>query len=170
MGPGGAMTRSTLRSGARSETGVALIDTVIGLGLLGAVAVSVAGLLTIASRHVADMRHETTMLWLARERLEQLQALALSITRLPSGVTVVFTDSVTDLSRDPPAVGGSGLLASPSDALERACPGFEDHLDWRGRWVGADAGAASRAAYTRRWAIRTERRAGVDIMLFDVIV
>ncbi len=164
------MTRPTLRSNHATQTGVSLIETVIGLGLLATLAVSVAGLLATASRHSADTRHETMMLWLARERLEQLQALALAINRLPSGVTIVLTDSVTDLSHDPPTVAGTGLMASPPDALERSCPGFEDHLDWRGRWVGADDGALSRAAYTRRWSIRAERRAGLDILVFDVIV
>jgi hypothetical protein len=142
---------------------------VIGLGLLATLVVSLAGLLALGARRSGDARRETTMLWLARARLEQLQALAFAIHRVEPGITDVRTDTVTDLSRDPPALGGPGLRASPADSLERPHPGFEDHLDARGRWLEPGTDVA-RAVYTRRWRIRTDRNGGVDRILFDVVV
>jgi hypothetical protein len=83
---------------------------------------------------------------------------------------VAVTDTTTDVTLDPLGPGGTGLSASPADALWRDCAGYVDYLDGVGRSLGTSAGDRARAAYIRRWAI-TRRGAGAgDVAIVAVLV
>lgn len=152
------------------QRGITLVEATIGLGILATVAIVVAALLMAGRGATSRSREASIALWLARGRLEQLESLTFSVTRLPVGSEVLLTDGVTDLSRDLPALGGAGLAPSPPDSLSRDRPGYVDYLDEYGRWVGADPGVLPQASYVRRWAIARAGAGASELVAFDVIV
>lgn len=152
------------------ERGALLIEALIGLGLLLGLAASIALLLGLSRRVTIDARHDTMCLWLARSKLDQLGSLTFASQALPSGGTVLLTDTVTDLTRDPPRVGGLGLTPSPPGALEADVAGYVDYADAAGRPVDVAVAGAGSAVYVRRWSvIRTGTGTG-ELATFEVIV
>jgi competence protein ComGC len=150
--------------------GVTLIETIIALGIIAVLVVTMATLMAVGREVMWATRHEAVALALARARLEQLEGLAFSIYALASGGTVEITDLVTDLSQAAPGVGGRGLSTGPADALIDPQAGYVDYLDAQGQWVGADPSAARRAAYTRRWTVRRIGSGSTEIVTFEVMV
>ena len=127
------MVGSHTPAGAR---GITLIETIVALGLILVLLVTMAALMAMGRQVVVATRAEAVALALGRARLEQLEGLAFSTYGLAAGGTVEITDLVTDLSAPEPAIGGRGVGGSPPDALARPRPGYVDYLDEGGRWVG----------------------------------
>jgi hypothetical protein len=66
--------------------------------------------------------------------------------------------------------GGSGLRASPADALAANAAGFADYLDDRGRWVGGGPAIPATAVFIRRWSIRPLGAAPDRTLVIQVLV
>jgi type II secretory pathway pseudopilin PulG len=154
----------------RDERGVSLVETLVALGLLSVVAAGVAQLFGLALASGRAAHDRTLMAALAAARLEQLRSLAWSIHVRADGTLDFLTDLATDLSRDPPTAGGTGLSDSPSATLASDVPGYVDYLDAEGRWVGAAAGIPGRAVYVRRWAVRRLPAVSGDAVALQVLV
>jgi Tfp pilus assembly protein PilV len=120
----------------RAEAGFSLLEVLFATTILTVAIVAIAQVIALATR--ANLASRTTALatLFAAQKVEQLRALAWTFDA--AGVPV--SDTTT---------GGTGLSASPSDALARDVAGYCDLLDGSGRTV-LHAGAAS---FTRRWAI-----------------
>lgn len=115
-------------------------------------ATAIAGVahLAIASARANDAtRSAATGEWLAREKLEQLTALAWT----SDDATLPVSDFSTSLAQTPmQPTGGFGLNLSPGDTLHSAVAGYVDYLDADGQWVGG--GSPPRTArWQRRWSI-----------------
>ena len=150
--------------------GFTLVEVVAAVSLLAVVGLSVSTAL-IAGRAVAlHGREQTIGRIAAQSRLATLTALAFSRSTDATGTTIVVTDTTTDLTVDPPAAGGAGLLPSPADALWRDIPGYVDYLDPTGRGLGGGADARARAAYVRRWAIGRLGAGAGEVALLSVLV
>lgn len=155
--------------GFARQRGVTLIETTIALGILLVLISGVAQLFAFTASTSSDIRHRTMSLWLARAKLAQLESLRFIIEELPGGTTLVFTDTVTDLGRDPPGINGAGLQPSPADALVVPHAGYVDYLDEWGRWVGAGPAPPPGAIYTRRWTVSRTGAHPREVALFQVI-
>jgi len=153
----------------RSSAGFTLVETSIGLALLATLSLTTCALVAFAREATTTSRRQVLALTLARSRLEQLEGLAFSLDLLESGGTVETTDLVTDLSVDPPGLGGPGLGESPPDALVQARPGYVDYLDAQGRWLGNDTAAWARAAFVRRWTVRRVGGGAGEWVAFEVL-
>jgi prepilin-type N-terminal cleavage/methylation domain-containing protein len=140
-----------LRRLRRNETGFTLIEVLVALSLLSAIATGVAVLFVIAIRDAHAARDQTTTVVLACQKMEQLRGLTWAFDAAGTGVS----DLTTDLSRSPPDASGSGLSPSPGGSLDVNTAGFVDFLDNKGRWVGTGSVAPPAATYIRRWSIET---------------
>jgi len=143
-----------MRSSA-AGSGFVLLDTLIAVALLIAVASGVVHLFAISVAETRAARERTIATVLAAGRLEQLRGLAWDyVPAPPGGPALPRSDWVTDLSVDPPGVSGTGLMETPPGTLDTNTRGAVDYLDARGRWVGSGGSPPASAAYIRRWAIR----------------
>jgi prepilin-type N-terminal cleavage/methylation domain-containing protein len=134
----------------RSRRGFSLLEVVVALGILTTGVAALAQLATIAIRANANAAETTTAALLARDRMEQLRALAWAFDANGDGIS----DLTTDLAATPtPHSGGVGLTPSPSDALSRNTAGYCDFVDANGRSLGGGATPPARAIYIRRWSI-----------------
>jgi len=127
-----------------------LIEVLIASVVLSLTAAGVGALLTIALVSAQVARGQTFTSALAMAKLEQLRGLlwAFDMTGTP------LADVTTDLTIDPPGIGGVGLTISPPDALQRNAIGYVDFLDESGRWVGTGAQPPRQAVYIRRWSVQ----------------
>lgn len=150
----------------RADSGFALVELGIALCVLVLAITGVCTLLPVAQRAVSAGRDQTMATWLATQRLEDLRALQWSVD--DAGVPV--SDMTTDLSVAPFSGGGTGLLPSPTDALDVNRPGFVDYLDQNGQWVGTGAVPPGAAVYIRRWQITADTDAPADLRLLQVLV
>jgi type II secretory pathway pseudopilin PulG len=133
------------------ERGFSLIEAVIAMSVLAAGTLSVAQLSIASARANAVAQESGVAQRAAREKLEQLQALAWT----SDAAVLPVTDRSSDVSWTPPrASGGSGLGASPSDTLLSNVSGYCDFLDANGQWMAAGVRAPSGAAWVRRWSIQ----------------
>ena len=137
----------------RDSRGFTLVEAVVALALVATVAVSVSTALVASRAMAVHDRDQTIGRVAAQARLAALTSLAFHTVAGADGSAVALTDTTTDVSRDPPGPGGTGLRESPVDALWRDTPGYVDYLDTAGRDLGPHAGAREQAAYVRRWAI-----------------
>jgi hypothetical protein len=153
-----------------SARGTTLLETLIGLGLLAVLMVTMAWLLAFGRDVTDTTRRRTLALALARARLAQLEGLAFARATLPSGGVVEVTDLVTDLSGPEPALGGVGLADGPADTLLAPRAFYTDYLDSRGRWTGRDDEARRRAAFVRRWRVRRLRAGSGELVALEVMV
>src|SRR5262245_24593377 len=94
------------------EDGITLLDALVATAILVTVTTGVAGLLTWSTRVVAAAGTQTTAVWLARQKLEQLAALEWSVDE--SGLA--RSDESTSVAVDPMRASGPGLRASPGSA------------------------------------------------------
>lgn len=139
----------------------------MALALLTGAVVALAGLYGDAARSNDAARSGTMASLLAARKLEQLRGLAWCFLEDGSDLT----DTATDLAVQPEAgAGGTGLLPSPPDSLRANTPGFVDHLDASGEWVGTGTTPPARAAYTRRWSIGRSPAGAGDALVLRVVV
>ena len=133
-----------------TDRGFALIETLVATLLL-ACGVMAAAYLAIASARVqAASRRNGLVTQLARDKMEQLRALAWT----SDAAVVPVTDWSSDVAAaEPTPSGGTGLGLSPPDSLSTNVPGFCDFLDAQGRWMGRGSTAPSGAAWVRRWSV-----------------
>ncbi len=150
-------------SGAR---GFSLLEALFAVTLLAVGVGSVAHLSILSGQAVRAARQADTLQRLAREKLEQLRALAFG--RDEGGVDI--TDSSSDLTQTPQApAGGPGLTTSVGDPLLSNVAGFCDFLDVHGRWLASGTSAPVGAAWVRRWSVQA--LTGLpDTLLLQVVV
>ena len=129
------------------------------------VSAGAACLLTWSTRAIASAGTQTTALWLAQQKLEQLCALEWRIDS--DGVRT--SDRATSVAHDPMRNGGPGLLASPPSALDVNTPGYVDFVGADGIWRG-DAGPPAGSAFVRRWSISPLAGDPLDSIVLTVAV
>ena len=135
-----------------SESGFSLIESMIALGLLTTISLSVAQLFAVAAKRNTDARGQTSTAILATQKMEQLRGLTWGFDTV-TGLGLPATDTTTNLSTDPPSGGGNGLNPSPSGTLDGNTPGYVDYLDVYGKWVGNSASPPPNTVYVRRWSV-----------------
>ena len=147
--------------------GFSLIEVVVAMSLLATALASVAQLLAVASRANATARDVTLASVLAQQKLEQLRALAWGF----DSTELRLSDLTTDLSVDPPNLGGGvGLGASPADTLSENVTGFVDYLNASGAWIGTGAMPPSGTVYVRRWSVEPLANSPTDTLILEVVV
>ncbi|MGH9372442.1 MAG: type IV pilus modification PilV family protein [Vicinamibacterales bacterium] len=131
------------------DRGASLVEALIAMTIVITTITGVGQLLVWSRRAVWSSGAGSMSIVLATQKLEQLRALAWHVDAGGHAVS----DDTTNLSTDPPSIGGSGLRASPVGALHESTTGFVDYLDAQGLWRGTGAQAPAGAAFVRRWAI-----------------
>lgn len=124
-----------MRSHPRSAHGFSLVEVLVAASILAVALTSLAELFVLAARANAGARAATGVAVTAREKMEQLRALAWGVDALGLPVT------------DP------GLRASPGSALSENVPGYCDFLDSRGRVLGAGGSPPAGTTLVRRWSV-----------------
>lgn len=147
------------------QRGFTLIEVLVSLCVLCAAGLGGVQMLVIALQANATARAQTLTVSLAAARLEQLRGLTFDYDAAGQRVT----DTAADLSRDPPAGGGTGLTSSGTDSLANNVPGFVDYLDAQGRWVGNGITPPPTAVFVRRWSIDPSGPAS-DLLILQVLV
>ena len=130
------------------DAGFTLLDALVATAILVTVTTGVAGLLLWSTRAVAVAGTETTAVWLAQQKLEQLAALEWSVDE--SGL--VRSDESTNIAVDPMRASGRGLRASPASAADVDTPEYMDFTAADGSWRG-NAAPRPGAAFVRRWSV-----------------
>jgi prepilin-type N-terminal cleavage/methylation domain-containing protein len=154
----------------RARGGFTLVEVVVAMSLVTVVWVSVSTAL-LASRSIAVHDRDLAIGRVAAQtRLAVLSSIAFHTIAGADGAAVAVTDTTTDVTRDPLGPGGTGLRASPVDALWRDCAGYVDYLDGSGRSLGAAASDRPRAAYVRRWAIARRGGGAGEVAILTVLV
>ena len=131
-----------------SEDGITLLDALMATAILVTVTTGVAGLLTWSTRVVAVAGTETTAVWLAQQKLEQLAALEWSVDERG----LLRSDESTSVAVDPMRASGPGLRASPGSAADVDTPEYMDFTGSNGGWRGS-ADPRPGAAFVRRWSV-----------------
>jgi len=131
------------------ESGITLLDALVATAILVTVTTGVAGLLTWSTRAVAAAGTETTAIWLAQQKLEQLAALEWSVDE--GGLA--RTDDSTSVAVDPMRATGPGLRASPASAADVNTPEYMDFVGADGSWRGEAGLPRADAAFVRRWSV-----------------
>jgi prepilin-type N-terminal cleavage/methylation domain-containing protein len=155
---------------AAAVRGFTLVEVLVAMTLMVVVALSVSATLVAGRGIAAHDRAQAIGLVAAQARLATLGALAFHTIAAADGSPVAVTDTSTDVAADPPGPGGTGLGASPPDALWTDRTGYVDYLDASGRSLGAGAAARDRAAYVRRWAIGRQGVGPGEIVSMVVLV
>ena len=137
------------RSSFGGESGITLLDALVATAILVTVTTGVAGLITWSTRAMAAAGTETTAVWLAQQKLEQLAALEWSVDE--GGLA--RSDESTSVAVDPMRASGPGLRPSPGSAADVNTPEYMDFVGADGSWRG-DAGLPrAGAAFVRRWSV-----------------
>jgi type II secretory pathway pseudopilin PulG len=166
--PGGARCRAADR---RKAGGFALVEVLISVSLLVAVAVGVSQLAAAGVRTTHAARVRTVSTILAAQKMEQLRSLGFAHEWIGSpAVSVPTSDAWTDVSSELPNDLGPGLLPSPPGSLESNVAFYVDYLDAAGRWVGRDAAPPPDAVYVRRWAVRPLAADPDNMLVLHVVV
>ena len=148
-----------------SSPAFSLIEVLVAMCLVSALALGVAPLFATATSVTALAGDQTSATLLASAKLEQLFSLAWHMEVSLGGASVSVSDTTTDLSGPVPVEGGTGLSPSPADALSRNSSGFVDFLDRDGRWLSADTSAPPGAYFVRRWSIARSTAPGEALAL-----
>jgi type II secretory pathway pseudopilin PulG len=130
------------------EDGFTLLDALVATAVLVTVTTGVAGLLTWSTRAVAAAGTQTTAVWLAQQKLEQLAALEWSVDEGGRA----RSDESTSVAVDPMRASGPGLRTSPGSTADVNTPEYVDFTGADGSWRG-DAGPRPGAAFVRRWSV-----------------
>jgi prepilin-type N-terminal cleavage/methylation domain-containing protein len=144
--------------------GFTLIEVLVALTLVAAIAIGTLQLFVVAARSSASAQHQSALTWLAVQKIEQLSGLTMASDEA-TGVTL--TDSSSNTADEPMTAGGTGLSISPPDSLDRNAPGYVDYVDDAGRLVSGGSSPPASAVYVRRWRIRATP--GVDALAIDVL-
>ncbi len=131
------------------EKGITLLDALVATAILVTVTTGVAGLLTWSTRAVAAAGTETTAVWLAQQKLEQLAALEWSVDE----AGLARSDDTTSVAVDPMRASGPGLRPSPGSAADVNTPEYVDFVGSDGSWRGDTALPRPGAAFVRRWSV-----------------
>lgn len=149
----------------RASAGYALIETLVAAAVVVGLAAGVAQVALLTGAAIRESGAQARALFLAVQKLEQLQALVWTFDDRLEPVS----DEATDLALDPAAPGGRGLL--PSGPLTGpAGAGYVDYLDRDGRWVGTGTQPPSGTAFVRRWSVSPVAAPGGDGLLLQVMV
>ena len=152
------------------EQGFGLVETLVSVGLLTAVSISVAQLFAVAALANHTARDKTSTSMLAVEKMEQLRSLTWGIETQPGGeIGLPVSDLATDLSVEPPAACGPGLLPSPGGTLETNTPFYVDYLDADGQWLGSGGSPPPGTVYIRRWAVDPLPASPNDTLVLQVL-
>ena len=165
----GGPSSSARDAGRRTAGGFALLETVVAVALLMTFAAGVAPLFTTAQGALASAHAQTMTTCLAAAKLQQLQALTFGYVVDASGNLVTATDTSTDLSSEPPGLGGPGLTAGSPDTIWNSTPRYVDYLDGNGQWVGTGPGPPPTAVYVRRWAVTRLGGTSPDTVVIEVV-
>ena len=153
-----------------SEQGFGLVETLVSVGLLTAVSVGVAQLFAVAALANHDAKSRTSTSILAVEKMEQLRSLTWGMETQPGGdIGLPVSDTVTDLSVEPHATGGPGLLPSPGGTLEINTAFYVDYLGPDGQWLGTGGSPPSGTVYIRRWAVDPLPTSPSDTLVLQVL-
>jgi prepilin-type N-terminal cleavage/methylation domain-containing protein len=151
---------------ATGEGGFSLIESVIAVALLAVGVSALAQLVIVSARASASVQHADAVQQAARERMEQLRALAWTSDN--GGMPI--TDATSDLTVTPgTATGGLGLALSPGDTLLSNVAGFCDFLDINGQWITGGPRPPVGAAWVRRWSV-VPLSLVADTLLLQVVV
>jgi len=158
-------------SGSRARwqvesNGASLIEALVSIAILTAVAAGAAHLFVWARRATWTAGSSSIAVTLAIQKMEQLQSLAWTSNREGNAVS----DTTTDLSTDPRQSGGGGVMASPGSSLSENTPGFVDYLDAGGRWRGTGTVPPDGSAFVRRWSIKPLPTDPQDTIVLTVLV
>lgn len=129
--------------------GFSLTEVLVAMALLTTMSAGVAQMMMLATKRNLTARHQVLTSTLATEKMEQIRSL--TFTYDANGVPI--TDFITNMSSCVAEASGTGLGASPSNALDADHAGFVDYLDAHGACLGGGASPPATAIYTRRWAI-----------------
>ena len=149
----------------RSAAGYALIETLVAAGIVVGLAAGVAQVALLTGAAVQASGAQGRALFLAVQKMEQLQSLVWTYDDALQPVS----DDATTLALDPPASGGRGL--QPSGPL--AGPGGSvdvDYLDRDGQWVGTGEQPPTGTACVRRWSVLPLAAPADDALLLQVLV
>ena len=157
----------TCRGGcaARSAAGYALVETLVAAGIVVGLAAGVAQVAVLTGAAVRTGGAQGRALFLAVQKMEQLQSLAWTFDAALQPVS----DESTSLALDPPAPGGRGLRASGPLAGPPAA-GYVDYLDRDGRWLGTGAQPPPGTGFVRRWSVTPLTPPDGDPLLLQVAV
>jgi prepilin-type N-terminal cleavage/methylation domain-containing protein len=149
----------------RDDAGFTLIEALAAVVLVAIAATTVAQLVAVAMRAGSASGQALVAQQVARERMEQLKALAWT-----SDGVVPVSDWSTDLSVTPAApTGGGGLGESPPHTLTTNIRGYCDFVDASGRWLSNETNPPVGAAWVRRWSIEPIAALS-DTLLLQVVV
>lgn len=148
------------------QRGFTLVEVLIATALLGVGALVTGQLLSLATYAVRDARVQTSTASLAVSRMEQLRGLNWTY----DGNGNPDSDYSTNLATSVPTRSGTGLLPSPTGALEDNATGFADFLDAHGEWIAAGVQVPPRAVFVRRWSIEPVAGSVPDTLILQVIV
>ena len=149
---------------ARSQAGYALVETLVAAAVVVGLAAGVAQVALLTGRAVRESGAQGRALFLAVQKIEQLQSLLWTVDDRLAPVS----DEATSLAVDPPVAGGRGL--QPSGPLTGPGGGNVDYLDRDGRWVGTGAQPPPGTAFVRRWSVSPVAAPGGDALLLQVLV
>ena len=151
---------------AHDARGFSLVEAVIAVSVLAFGVSAVAQVVLASARANVASQQAAVVQQAARERMEQLRALAW--TSDPSLVPV--SDWSSDLTTTPArASGGVGLGVSPADTLLSNIAGYCDFLNARGAWVAGGTQAPPGTAFVRRWSV-APTDALADTLTLQVVV
>ena len=147
------------------SAGYALIETLVAAAIVVALAAGVAQVALLTGAAVQASGAQGRALFLAVQKIEQLQSLAWTFDADLQPVS----DESTSLAFDPPAPGGRGLQAS-GPVTGTGGDGYVDYLDRDGRWIGTGPQPPAGTAFVRRWSVSPLAAAGGDPLLLQVVV
>ncbi len=147
------------------SAGYALIETLVAAAIVVALAAGVAQVALLTGAAVQASGMQGRALFLAVQKIEQLQSLAWTFDSDLQPVS----DESTSLAFDPPAPGGRGLQAS-GPVTGPGGDGYVDYLDRDGRWIGTGAQPPAGTAFVRRWSVSPLAAADGDPLLLQVVV
>lgn len=150
---------------SRQAGGFSLIEVLVALGLLMGAILGLVQLFAYTARATAQGRRLTTGTVLAAQKLDQLRTLAWTYDG--SGAPLSDVQSDTAATPEHPS-GGTGLAASPSNALDVNTSGYCDFLDEHGRSLGGGTAAPAGTMFVRRWAIRPLTNDPADTVVIQV--
>ena len=151
---------------AHEARGFSLVEAVIAVSVLAVGVSAVAQVVLASARANVASQQAAVVQQAARERMEQLRALAWT----SDASLVPVSDWSSDLTITPArASGGVGLGVSPVDTLLSNVAGYCDFLDARGAWVAGGAQAPPGAAWVRRWSV-VPTEALADTLTLQVVV
>ena len=150
----------------RAAAGYALVETLVAAGILVGLAAGVAHVAVLTGAAVQASGAQGRALFLAVQKMEQLQSLAWTFD---AGLQPV-SDEATSLAVDPPAPGGRGLQPSGPLTGPAGGAGYVDYLDRDGRWIGTGAQPPAGTAFVRRWSVSPAGAPGGDALLLQVLV